>query len=331
MACVRPLWQAGTGMDCPSWGRARNNHVLPMQADTGAPLSLSRRGMMRGLAATATCFALPAQASAPPAKIVSLDYGIGSTLLALGAVPVAVADLADWGKWMGKPEMPDGVIDIGSSWQVSFELLTLIRPDLILTTPYLDASLARLQALAPVLRLDVFSPDAGPILPAAIAATRRLGTAIGRPAEADRFLAGADALFDDCRRRLARLSPPPLALVNFMDERHARIYGDPGLFANVLTRIGLSNAWTQPSNYWGFQTIAIEALSGITDRRARLIAFEPIPGDVLPKLGQSPLWRQLPFARSGHFSTLPPVLMFGMVNEAMRLARLLTEMLEADA
>ena len=275
------------------------------------------------------CLALPAGAATRPRRIVSLDYGIASTLLALGAVPLAVADLGDWGKWMGQPEMPDGVIDVGSAWQTNFELLTLLKPDLILTTPYLDASLARLEALAPVLRLDVYSP--GPILPAAMAATRTLAAAIGREAEAGRYLAEADALFDVCRLRLARLSPPPLALVNFMDERHARIYGDPGLFANVLARIGLTNAWTEPSNYWGFQTIAIEELSRVSDRSARLIAFEPVPGDVLPKLAESPLWQALPFAQPGHFSTLPAVLMFGMVNEAMRLVRLLTERLESQA
>ncbi len=48
------------------------------------------------------------------------------------------------------------------------------------------------------------------------------------------------------------------------------------------------NAWTEESNYWGFQTIAIEDLSRIADSDARLVAFEPIPSDVLPKIMQSP-------------------------------------------
>jgi len=116
-----------------------------------------------------------------------------------------------------------------------------------------------------------------------------------------------------------------------MDARHVRIYSSPGLFHNVLERIGVRNAWTRESNYWGFETIGIEELSKITDPDARLIAFDPVPPDVLPKLAQSPLWNRLAFARPGHLSILPPALMFGMVNEAMRFAGLLTDLLEKEA
>jgi iron complex transport system substrate-binding protein len=99
----------------------------------------------------------------------------------------------------------------------------------------------------------------------------------------------------------------------------------------VLERIGVRNAWTRESNYWGFETIGIEDLSKVTDPDARLIAFDPIPPDVLPKLAQSPLWNRLAFARPAHLSILPPALMFGMVNEAMRFASLLTDLLEKEA
>ena len=286
--------------------------------------------MLRSLAAVATLPSLPALARTAP-RIVSLDYGLASTLLSLGIVPAAVSELADWDKWVIEPRMPDGVVDLGSSFEVNFEILAALKPDLILTTPYLDELQSQLNAFGRVLRLSIFAPDNGPILPAAIAATRKLAHEIGRDAEADRFLSETDAFFENCRRRLAGVSPPPVAFVNFMDARHARIYGAPGLFDDVLVRIGVQNAWTEPSNYWGFQTIALEELSRVTDPNARLVAFDPVPGDVLPKLARSPLWNALPFARPGHFSILPPTLMFGMVNEAVRFARLVTELLETGA
>lgn len=295
---------------------------------------MQRRALLKMMVGAA---ALPAQMAALPAraegmpKIVSLDYGLASTLLSLGVTPAAVASLADWDRWMVEPEMPASVIDLGSSWEVNFEILAALKPDLILTTPYLDALLPRLETAAPVLRLEIFTPETGEILPAAIAATRKLAAAIGRAEEGERFLAGAEASFADCRRRLEPLSPPPLALVSFMDARHARIYGAPGLFDNVLRRIGVDNAWNEESNFWGYQTIGIEELSRITDPQARLIAFEPLPGDVIPKLGQSPLWQALPFARPGHFSVVPPALMFGMVNEATRFASIITRELESGS
>ncbi|AVC45865.1 periplasmic binding family protein (plasmid) [Rhizobium leguminosarum bv. viciae] len=264
-------------------------------------------------------------------RIVSLDYGLASTLLSLGLPPVGISDLADWDRWVVEPPMPKSVVDIGSSFEVNFEILVTLKPDIVLTTPYLDELLPKLQSVAKVVRLEVFTPGIGSILPAAIAATRKLAGELGRENEAEQFLARADAFFERCRSRLAGKNLPPVALVNFMDARHVRIYSSPGLFHNVLERIGVRNAWTRESNYWGFETIGIEDLSKITDPDARLIAFDPVPPDVLPKLAQSPLWNRLAFARPGHLSILPPALMFGMVNEAMRFAGLLTDLLEKEA
>lgn len=292
---------------------------------------ISRRSFLHCAAAAAVSVPAPLWAGAGGQRIVSLDYGLASTLLSLGLPPVGISDLADWGKWVVEPAMPESVVDVGSAYEVDFETLIQLKPDIILTTPYLDELLPKLQPLAKIVRLEIFTPNAGDILPAAMAATRKLGTALGRENEAELFLSRADAFFDGCRERLAGRTRPPVALVNFMDARHARIYSSPGLFHNALERIGVRNAWTRQSNYWGFETIGIEQLSVITDPDARLIAFEPVPADVLPKLGGSPLWQALPFSRPGHLSIVPAALMFGMVNEAMRFAGLVTDLLERDA
>ncbi|MEK1865272.1 MAG: iron-siderophore ABC transporter substrate-binding protein [Rhizobium leguminosarum] len=291
-------------------------------------MGVTRRSLLQFAAASVVPAPLFAQSIGP--RIVSLDYGLASTLLSLGLPPVGISDLADWDRWVVEPPMPKSVVDIGSSFEVNFEILVTLKPDIILTTPYLDELLPKLQSVAKVVRLEVFTPGIGSILPAAIAATRKLAGKLGRENEAEQFLARADAFFERCGSRLAGKNLPPVALVNFMDARHVRIYSSPGLFHNVLERIGVRNAWTRESNYWGFETIGIEDLSKITDPDARLIAFDPVPPDVLPKLAQSPLWNRLAFARPGHLSILPPALMFGMVNEAMRFAGLLTDVLEKE-
>ncbi|EUB99952.1 ABC-type transporter, periplasmic subunit [Rhizobium sp. CF080] len=291
---------------------------------------VSRRAFLQYAAATAVV-PTPLFAGAAGQRIVSLDYGLASTLLSLGLPPVGISDLADWGKWVVEPAMPDSVVDIGSSFEVNFEILVQLKPDIILTTPYLDELSPKLQSYAKVVRLEIFTPDGGPILPAAIAATRKLAVEVGRQKEAEEFLLRSDVFLEKCRERLAGKNVPAVALVNFMDARHARIYSSPGLFHNVLERIGVRNAWTRESNYWGFETIGIEDLSKITAPDAHLVAFDPVPPDVLPKLADSPLWNRLSFARPGHLSVLPPALMFGMVNEAIRFAGLLTDLLERKA
>ncbi|WP_183898708.1 iron-siderophore ABC transporter substrate-binding protein [Rhizobium metallidurans] len=292
-------------------------------------MSVSRRAFLR-YAAAMTVVPAPVFAQASGQRIVSLDYGLSSTLLSLGLPPVGISDLADWSRWVVEPAMPASVVDIGSSFEVNLEILAQLKPDIILTTPYLDELQPRLKPYGKIVRLEIFTPDSGPVLGSAIAATRKLSAEIGREREAEAFLQQSETFFERCRQRLAGKDIPPIALVNFMDSRHVRIYSNPGLFHGVLERLGVPNAWTKQSNFWGFETIGIEELAKITDPNARLVAFDPVPPDVLPKLAESPLWNRLPFARPGQLSILAPALMFGMVNEAVRFAGLLTDLLERD-
>ncbi|MEQ1407030.1 ABC transporter substrate-binding protein [Neorhizobium sp. Rsf11] len=294
---------------------------------------LSRRSLLSAAALAPFGLAAPARAAspAPLPKVASLDYGLASTLMNLGITPTAIVSLADWDKWVIEPEIPAGVADLGNGWEINFEVLAMLKPDLILTTPYLDALKPRLETMGKVLRLEIYDASGGAVLSKAYAATRALAQAVDRVAEGDAFLARADIFFDDCRKRLALIGAPPVVLMGFLDARHARVYATPGLYDNVLSRIGVKNAWKGQGNYWGFETIGIEDLARVTDPRARLIAFEPVPGDVLPKLAESPLWKALPISQPGRFSVIPGALMFGMVNDAMRFARLLTEHLENTA
>lgn len=291
---------------------------------------LSRRD---ALLAAAAMLAVPATSRAAPVisgPIVSLDYGLASTLLALGVTPAAIVSLADWDKWVVEPKMPSGVVDLGTAGEINLEILSSLKPALILTTPYLASLKPRLEPIAPVMELTIYA-EGGEALPRAVEATKALGTAIGREPQAADFLAQSERFFDDCARRVAQISPPPLALVNFVDQRHARIYGGAGLYQNVMTRIGLRNAWTGAGNFWGFETIGIEQLASL-DQSLRLIVFEPlIPPNILSSLEESPLWTSLPFVKAGRISVLPGTLMFGMVQEAERFARILLDHLEKAA
>jgi iron complex transport system substrate-binding protein len=294
-------------------------------------MKISRRSFLHYAAAMTVSTPTSLLAEVVGKRVVSLDYGATSTLLSLGVTPVGISDLADWGRWVVDPVVPKSVVDIGSAYEVDFERLIQLKPDIIITTPYLDELLPKLQPIAKIFRMEIFTPDAGQILPAAMTATRKLAAELEREIEGEQFLERSDAFFNECHRRLAGIAVPPVVLVSFMDARHVRVYSAPGLFHNALERIGVRNAWTRQSNYWGFETIGIEELSVITQTDAKLIAFDPIPPDVLPKLAESPLWQALPFSRPGQFSVVPPALMFGMVNEAVRFAGLVTDLLEQDA
>ncbi len=247
-------------------------------------------------------------------------------MLALGCRPIATVDAASWNKFVVEPPLPGGIADLGLSTEINFELLAALQPDLILTSPFVQQLEPALQRIAETLQLSVFEKSAVPFAQQQLL-TRTLGKRLGRVEAAEAFLASAEQQFDSYRVRLATLHPLPVLLVNFMDGRHVRVYGGSGLYQNVLERIGVANAWTGETNYWGYSTVGIEKLA--TTQNLRLIAFEPIPADTYPTLDRSPLWSQLPFVKAGQVSVLPTVLMFGAMPSALRFARLLTECLES--
>lgn len=292
-----------------------------------AGLLPTRRALISALPALALCGGRPGFA-APPSRIVSLDYGLSSTLLALGLPPVGISERAGWAEWVVAPELPPSVAELGISSEPNLEVLARLDPDLILVTPWLDAQIPRLEAHAPVLRLETFLWTGRPILEACIDSTRIMARRIGREAEAEALFAAMESLFAECRARLATQSGRKVVLAHFWDARHVRISGDPSLFNDVLTRIGLRNAWEDPTGAWGFQTVPIEALSRVTDPDAMLLVFDPVPEGTMESLAQSPLWRALPITAPGRIRPIAPVLLFGMVAEAMRFARLVTEAME---
>ncbi|MGE0282734.1 MAG: ABC transporter substrate-binding protein [Rhizobiaceae bacterium] len=270
----------------------------------------------------------PLGASPAAQRVAVLDWAIAETLFALGEPPVALVAASDWNRFVVEPRLPAGTADIGVQQEVNFELLAALHPDLILTSPFSQDQEPALARIAPVRRFTVFEPTSSPLeRPRRL--TRELGAMVGAERQAEAVIAYSDAQLAACRARLARLRLPPVLLVGFLDARHVRAYGGVGLYQNVLDTLGLENAWTKPTNAWGFATTGIEGLA--TDKDVRLVAFQPVPPDALPTLAQSPLWRELPFVKAGHMSILPPVLMFGALPAALRFARLLTTELERVA
>lgn len=259
--------------------------------------------------------------------IASLDYGLAETLLVLGAPPVAVADARGWKDWVVEPPLPSSTIDLGVALDPNLELLSALGPELILSTEYLAMVEERLRPIAPVKRLTIFSEGGSPY-PKAVEATRALGSLIGDRERAERYLIESEAFFDRCRARANRFSETPILVLSFLDPRHARVYGSPGMYDDVLKRIGLENAWTDEVNYWGFSTVSIETLAKVGP--AYVIADHLQP-DVEMVLNRSPLWRELPFVRGRRIPVLPPVLMFGAVPSARRFASLLLGALEGSA
>ena len=288
---------------------------------------ITRRGALGLFVLPFTGIASPS-AAAKPLRIVCLDDGLAETLLMLGVNPVAIAGRDIWETWVVEPPLPPDIADVGTLLEPNLELLQQLKPDIILAMPYLDGIKPLLERVAPVTTIGLYT-EAGQPYQRALEATRQLAGLVGKESEGEALIAAADAYFTEIRQQLAPFSARPIYVVSFMDPRNVRVYGRKSLFQEVFDRIGLSNAWTAETNYWGFSTVGIDGLATSSD--ARLVYLEPLPEGAGGTLTESPVWNAMPFVRSRSIMRLPAVHMFGALPSATRFARVLASAMTAEA
>lgn len=279
------------------------------------------------LSALLLCCSL-AQAQQPSTpRIAVIDWGLTETLLGLGVTPIAVAQTEGYRRWVMAPALPASVVDLGLRVEPNLELLSQLKPDLILITPQFEASRAQLERIAPVRSLAIYTPD-GEAYSGAQRVARELAELLQRPAAAEALIARVDATLARVQARLASKSWPPLYVLSFLDQRHVRLFGKQSIYQGVLERIGLRNAWQGPTNYWGFSQQGIERLAGQPD--AALLYLQPMPPGTLERLADSALWQRLPAVQAQRLYSLPPVWSFNGLLAAERFATVLEARLLAE-
>ena len=115
----------------------------------------------------------------------------------------------------------------------------------------------------------------------------------------------------------------PMLPINLGDARHYRVFGSDSMFAEVLARLGLDNAWAGATAYSAMAPIGIETLATMPD--AWILLIPPHPADVPETLSASAFWNALPPVRAGRVLTLGSVNPYGALPAAARFADLLTE------
>ncbi|WP_411838889.1 ABC transporter substrate-binding protein [Paracoccus sp. ME4] len=282
-----------------------------------------RRAVLTAAAGLMLAAALPLHAQ-PAARLAAIDWAMLETAVALGRMPVAATELIRYRADIGTPAIPPEVTDLGLRGAPNFELLQLVRPTLILSSPYYTQFEGRLTAIAPVLSLPFFLPDEPP-LPKALAALAVLADALNDAPAGARAQVRAEAELDRIRDRLAPHAHRPVALVEIGDARHLRAFGFDSLFGCTLTRIGLTNAWTEQTAFSFLAPVPLERLADMPD--ATLVIAGPVPPEARRGLERSVLWRALPQVAAGRVRQLPRINAFGGVPSALRLAQALERVL----
>ena len=282
----------------------------------------TRRGALALLAAGG--LARPARAAAP--RVATVDWSVLETLLALGVPPVAAPELRQFREVAVEPAIPASVTDLGLRGTINFELLLLARPELIFSSSFYLASEPRLRRIAPVESFSIYAPGRPPFAPA-LAMTRGIAGRLGIAAQAERYIAETEAEFAGLRERLRPLATRAVIPVNLGDARHFRVFGDDSMFGEVLSKLGLANAWTAPTSYSAMAPIGLEALAQVPEAYIALIP--PVPPGAMQTLAASAFWNALPNLREGRLLQLDSINPYGGLPAARRFARLLTQALTA--
>ncbi|MDS9469144.1 ABC transporter substrate-binding protein [Paracoccus sp. MBLB3053] len=259
-------------------------------------------------------------------RLAAIDWAMFETAVALGHMPVAACELIRYRAETPSPVIPDDVVDLGLRGAPNFELLQLIRPDFILTSPFYIAHEAKLRTIAPVVSLPFYMPGEAPLAKMETALVE-LGRTIGARGAARAAMALADQTFANLSTRLHSFRDRPVCLVNIGDERHLRAFGFDSLPGDALARLGLNNAWAAKTQFSFRAPLPIERLADMPE--ARLVIIGDVPIEARAGLSNSMLWRALPPISEGRLYQLPEINVYGGLPSALRFATLLVEAFEA--
>ncbi len=266
--------------------------------------------------------AAPSEAAASQ-RIVVMEWAALETLLALGRVPVGAADAVGYREWVGEPELPADVAEVGSRQEPNLEEIARLKPDLILSHVHLRPLKEKLAALAPVEEVT-FNGVGGDAFATVLDGTRKIGDLLGETEEAEALIRSADETFAEEAEAVksAGLAGRHVYFVRIIGPNALRVHGPGSIADTVLSRLGLINAYTGEVNDWGFALLEPSALAA--DPEAAIVVAGPVTDEAMASVFDTPLGKALPAVRAGRVHGLPVIWTFGGVPAAKKMAAAIT-------
>jgi iron complex transport system substrate-binding protein len=100
--------------------------------------------------------------TAPAQRIVVLEWVYAENLLALGVMPVGMADIDGYNNWVKiEPQLDETVVDVGTRQEPNLEVIAELQPDLIIAPSFrVSANYEALSAIAPTITFNSYPTDA---------------------------------------------------------------------------------------------------------------------------------------------------------------------------
>ncbi|RYU70373.1 iron-siderophore ABC transporter substrate-binding protein [Aliivibrio finisterrensis] len=266
------------------------------------------------------------QLDKPPKKVITLDWALTETVLSLGVNPIGIADVKGYQEWVKKPELNGSALDVGSRREPNLELITELKPDVILISQHMLPMYGKLNAIAPTLVYTVYSHKKAPLV-SAKEITIQLGNLLNKKQQAQDVIAKTAQRLKENGDKIRRLQPnnKPLLFIRFINDKTVRVHSDGSLAQATISQMGLANAWHEVTNMWGFTTAGLEALA--QHQESNVLIFGPLKETEKKQLTQSALWQAMTFSRTDSVYELPAIWTFGGLISAQRFSDNITQQL----
>ena len=287
---------------------------------------ITRRRILQMMALSPLLTSLPALSASRPdlSRIIALEWLPAELLIALGVMPLAIADIRNYNIWVAEPPLAPGVIDVGQRTEPNMELIQQLKPSLVLLTQGYGPATAQLETIAPVLSVKANDGSAKP-LDLAIRSLHKLADTLGLQDRAEQHLQRYQDTLARTREKLKPVAQQPLLLITFIDPRHVLVFGQGSMLHEVMNDVGLTNAWQGEGSFWGSVSVGVERLAAI--KNARVLCFDHDSADIMKAVEKTPLWKSMPFVRANQFTVIPAVWYYGATFSAMRFCNILTNTL----
>ncbi|WP_241956507.1 ABC transporter substrate-binding protein [Marinobacter maroccanus] len=236
--------------------------------------------------------------SAPATQPAAISTFGADVAMALGTVPVAVTDYGLQGVPEYLASQLRGVRSLGPRHQPNLEVLSSVRPDLVIAIRrYTEKDGDQIQAIAPLLALDLIT------IQDSLRAVTLAGQALGKPTKAaalnDRFLERVQSLAERNKGK-----PTYTVALLTSGSETPFVYYDHFLPTALLERLGFDNVGGQPPNPdsgipLGYR-ISLEALLKLNPDSILLL-----PTSRQRAFTMNPIWPYLKAVRTGQVYEVP--------------------------
>ncbi len=235
-----------------------------------------------------------------PTRIVALEWVYVEDLLALGMQPIGVADIGGYKQFVNvQLKLADTVVDVGTRQEPSLEAIAKLEPELILGVELRHEMIYdTLSSIAPTLLFNPYPPPNGPNQLDEMEQTfLAIADAVNRREPGETVLQNMRKTFKTAEQqlRLNDLSDSSFILVHFVPGAlQPRLFTDNSMAVQVLSQIGLKNAWKGEIDRFGFNTVGVEALPAVQQANFLYIAEEDVQWQ---QFQNNPVWKGLEFVK----------------------------------